>query len=35
MLRVGVSKGLPDFQNAIAGVKTPRLEELFISLEIY
>jgi hypothetical protein len=39
MLGIGVPKGLPNLQNAIAGVKTPRLEEfleeLFISLESY
>jgi hypothetical protein len=35
MLGVGVSKGLPDFQSAIARVKTLRLEELFISLKSY
>jgi hypothetical protein len=33
MLGVGVSKGLPNFQSAIAGAKTPCLEEFFISLE--
>jgi hypothetical protein len=35
MLGVGVPKGLPNLQNAIAGVKTHCLEELFILLEIY
>jgi hypothetical protein len=35
MLGVGVSKGLLNLQSAIAGVKTPRLEEFFISLERY
>ncbi len=35
MLGVGVPKGLPNFQSAIAKVKTPRLEEFFISLERY
>jgi hypothetical protein len=33
MLGVGVPKGLPNLQSAIAGVKSPRLEEFFISLE--
>jgi hypothetical protein len=33
MLGVGVPKGLPNFQSAIAGAKTPCLEEFFISLE--
>jgi hypothetical protein len=33
MLGVGVPKGLLNFQNAIAQVKSPRLEELFISLK--
>jgi hypothetical protein len=32
---VGVPKGLSNFQSAIAGVKTPRLEVFFISLESY
>jgi hypothetical protein len=35
MLGVGVPKGLPNLQNAIAGVKTPCLEKFFISLESY
>jgi hypothetical protein len=35
MLGVGVSKGLPNLQSEIAEVKTPRLEEFFISMEIY
>jgi hypothetical protein len=35
MLRDGVSKGLPNFQSAIVGVKTHRLEEFFISMESY
>jgi hypothetical protein len=35
MLGVGVQKELPNFQNAIAGVKTLRLEEFFISLKSY
>jgi hypothetical protein len=35
MLGVGVPKGLPNFQSAISGVKTPRLEEFFILLESY
>jgi hypothetical protein len=35
MLGVGVLKGLPNLQNVIAGVKTPRLEEFLISLESY
>jgi hypothetical protein len=34
MLGVGVPKGLPNLQSKIAGVKTPRLEEFFISMEI-
>ncbi len=29
MLGVGVPKGLPNFQSAITGVKTPRIEEFF------
>jgi hypothetical protein len=33
MLGVEVLKGLPNLKSAIAGVKTPRLEELIISLE--
>jgi hypothetical protein len=33
MLGVRVPKGLPNRQSAIAGVKTPRLEVFFISLE--
>jgi hypothetical protein len=33
MLGVGVPKGLLNLQNAISGVKTPRLEEFFISME--
>jgi hypothetical protein len=35
MLGVGGPEGLPNFQSAIAGVKIPFLEELFISLESY
>jgi hypothetical protein len=35
MLGVGVPNELPNFQSAIVGVKTHRLEELFISLESY
>jgi hypothetical protein len=35
MLGIGVPKGLPNLQSAIAGVKTPCLEEFFISLESY
>jgi hypothetical protein len=35
MLGVGVPKGLPNLQSVIAGVKTPRLEEFFISMESY
>jgi hypothetical protein len=35
MLGVGIPKGLPNLQSAIAGVKTPRLEEFFISLKNY
>jgi hypothetical protein len=35
MLGVGVPKELPNFQSTIARVKTPRLEEFFISLESY
>jgi hypothetical protein len=35
MLGVRVPKGLPDFQNAIVGVKTPCLKEFFISLKSY
>jgi hypothetical protein len=35
MLGVGVPKGLLNLQSAIAGVKCPRLEESFISLEIF
>jgi hypothetical protein len=30
-----VTNGLPNFQSAIAGVKTHRFEKFFISLEIY
>jgi hypothetical protein len=33
MLGVGVPKGLPNLQSAIARVKSPHLEEFFISLE--
>jgi hypothetical protein len=33
MLGVGVPKGLPNLQSGIAGVKTPLLEEFFISME--
>jgi hypothetical protein len=33
MLGVGVPKGLPNLQSGIAGVKTPRLEEFFISMK--
>jgi hypothetical protein len=33
MLGVGVSKGLPNFQSAVAKVKTHCLEEFFISLK--
>jgi hypothetical protein len=33
MLGVGVPKGVPNLQSAIAGVKSPRLEEFFISLK--
>jgi hypothetical protein len=33
MLGVGVPKGLPNLQSAIAGVKSPRLKKFFISLE--
>jgi hypothetical protein len=35
MLGVGVPNGLLNFQNAISGVTTPRLEEFFISLKLY
>jgi hypothetical protein len=35
MLGVVVSKGLPNLQSAIAGVKTHCLEDFFISLERY
>jgi hypothetical protein len=35
MLGVVVLKGLPNLQSAVARVKTPRLEEFFISLERY
>jgi hypothetical protein len=35
MLGVGITKGLPNLQNAIARVKTPRLKKFFISLESY
>jgi hypothetical protein len=35
MLGVGVPKGLLNLHSAIAGVKTPFLEEFFISLERY
>jgi hypothetical protein len=35
MLGVGVPKGLPNLQSAIAGVKTHCLEEFFVSLKIY
>jgi hypothetical protein len=35
MLGVRVSKGVWNLQSAIARVKIPRLEEFFISLEIY
>jgi hypothetical protein len=35
MLGIGVPKGLSNLQSAIAGVKTPCLEEFFISLESY
>jgi hypothetical protein len=35
MLGVGVPKGVPNLQRAIAGVKTPCFEEFFISLERY
>jgi hypothetical protein len=35
MLGVGVLNGLPNLQSAIAGVKTPFLEEFFISLKSY
>jgi hypothetical protein len=34
MLGVGVSNGFPNFQNAIAGVKTHHLIELFVSWKI-
>jgi hypothetical protein len=33
MLGVGVPKGLLNLQSAIAGVKTPLLEEFFIPME--
>jgi hypothetical protein len=33
MLRVGLPKGLPDLQSAIAGDKSPRLKEFYISLK--
>jgi hypothetical protein len=32
---LGNSLGLSKFQSSIAGVKTPRLEEFFISLQSY
>jgi len=32
---LGSPPGLPKFQSSIAGVKTPRLEVFFISLESY
>jgi hypothetical protein len=35
MLGVGVPNELPNFQSAIARVKTHLLEDFFISLEIY
>jgi hypothetical protein len=35
ILGVGVPKGLPNLRSVISGVKTPCLEEFFISLEIY
>jgi hypothetical protein len=35
MLGVGVPKGFPNLQSTIARVKTPRLEDFFISLESY
>jgi hypothetical protein len=35
MLGVGISKGLPNLQSAILGVKTLCLKEFFISLESY
>jgi hypothetical protein len=35
MLGIGVPKGFPNLQSAIARFKTHCLEELFISLEIY
>jgi hypothetical protein len=35
MLGVGVPKGLPNLQSAIARVKTALLEDFFISLESY
>jgi hypothetical protein len=35
MLGVGVPKGLPNLQSVISSVKTPHLEELFISLKSY
>jgi hypothetical protein len=35
MLVVKVPNGLPNIQNAIAGVKIHLLEEFFISLESY
>jgi hypothetical protein len=35
MLGVGVPNGLSNFQSVIEGVKTPFLEELFISLKRY
>jgi hypothetical protein len=35
MLGIGVPNGLSNLQNAIARVKTPFLEEFFISLKSY
>jgi hypothetical protein len=32
---LGTPPGLPKLQSSIAGVKTPRLEAIFISLENY
>jgi hypothetical protein len=32
---LGSPPGLPKLQSSIAGIKTPCLEEFFISLEIY
>jgi len=34
-LRLGSPLGLPKLQSSIAGVKTPRIEVFFISLESY